>query len=482
MGLWTRKSLSGIHDELEGDTHKLHRTLGPWNLISLGIGCIIGAGLFSITGIAAAENAGPAIVLSFIIAAIGCAFAALCYSELATMIPVSGSAYTYAFVTMGELIAWMIGWTLVLEYAIGAATVSISWSAYVVSFLNSMGVYPPAELLASPWQPVRLEDGSHVYGMINLPAVLIIGLVSTILIVGIKESALFNAAIVIAKVSVVIVFIGVGFFYINLDNYHPFIPENTGTFGEFGWSGIMRASGVVFFAYIGFDAVSTAAQETKNPSKAVPWGIMGSLFICTILYILFAFVMTGLVNYKDLKVAAPVALAIDQTPFSWLQGLIKLAIIAGFTSVMLVLLLGQSRIFYAMSRDGLLPRVFSDLHPKFKTPWRCNLILMIFAGLFGAFAPLSVVGHMTSIGTLLAFVIVCAGVMVLRYTHPDWHRPFKVSWVPVVPILGIITCLAMMVSLEIGTWLRLIIWLAIGMLIYAFWGRHHSTTSKGKPL
>ena len=473
MGLWTRKSLSKISTDLEGERHTLKRTLGPWNLISLGIGCIIGAGLFSITGIAAAENAGPAIVLSFIIAAVGCAFAALCYSELATMIPVCGSAYTYAYVTMGELIAWIIGWNLVLEYAIGAATVSISWSAYVVSFLNGIGIYPPADLIASPWQPVRMEDGTMVYGLINLPAVLILGLVTSILILGIKESALFNAAIVVTKVSVVIIFIAVGFFYINPDNYHPFIPENTGTFGEFGWSGIMRASGVVFFAYIGFDAVSTAAQETKNPSKAVPWGIMGSLIICTVLYILFAFVMTGLVNYKDLKVAAPVALAIEQTPYWWLQGLIKMAIIAGFTSVMLVLLLGQSRIFYTMARDGLLPRLFCELHPTFHTPWRCNLILFAFVSLFGAFCPLSVVGHMTSIGTLMAFVIVCAGVMVLRYTHPDWHRPFRTPWVPVVPILGIGICLAMMMSLGEATWLRLIVWLAIGIVIYALWGRHH---------
>lgn len=473
MGFWTKKSLADIQEEVAGDSHQLKRSLGPWNLIALGIGCIIGAGLFSITGIAAAENAGPAIVLSFIVAAIGCTFAALCYSELATMIPVSGSAYTYAYVTMGELIAWLIGWNLVLEYAIGAATVSISWSAYVVSFLNGIGIYPSPDLIASPWQPVRMEDGTHVYGLINLPAVLVLGLVSAVLITGIKESALFNGAIVIAKVSVVVVFIAVGFFYINTDNYHPFIPENTGSFGEFGWSGIMRAAGVVFFAYIGFDAVSTAAQETKNPSKAVPWGIMGSLIICTVLYILFAFVMTGLVNYKELKVAAPVALAIDQTPYWWLKGLIKLAIIAGFTSVMLVLLLGQSRIFYTMARDGLLPRVFSDLHPKFKTPWKSNLILFAFVSLFGAFAPLSVVGHMTSIGTLMAFVIVCAGVMVLRYTHPDWHRPFRMPWVPLLPILGIITCLAMMLSLGIDNWLRLGIWLAIGIVIYLFWGRYH---------
>lgn len=474
MGYWTKKSLKHIHDELERETHTLKRSLGPLDLTMLGIGAIIGAGLFSITGIAAADNAGPAILISFIIAGIGCTFAALCYSELATLIPISGSAYTYAFVTMGELMAWIIGWTLILEYAIGCATVSISWSAYFASLLHNMGLFPPPDLIASPWQPVHLPDGTHVYGLINLPALLIVVLISCILIVGIKESAIINTAFVIIKVSIVIVFIAIGIFYINPENYHPFIPKNTGQFGQFGWSGIMRAAGVVFFAYIGFDAVSTAAQETKNPSRTLPIGIIGSLSICTVLYILFAFVMTGLVNYKALGVAAPVALAVDKTPFMWLNTLVKLAIIASFISVMLVCLLGQSRIFYAMAKDGLLPESFAVLHRKFHTPWRCNLILMAFVSLFSAFAPLSMVGHMTSIGTLLSFVMVCAGVLVMQHTHPEWERPFRTPWMPFVPIMGILSCLLMMFSLDWETWARLIIWLAIGMIIYLFWGKRHS--------
>jgi basic amino acid/polyamine antiporter, APA family len=474
MGIWSKKTLADLNKEPEEGNHQLKRTLTAFDLIMLGIGAIIGAGLFSITGIAAAENAGPAIVIAFIIAALGCAFTGLCYGELATMIPISGSAYTYTYATMGELIAWIIGWDLVLEYAIGAATVSISWSAYIVSFLHDLGINLPTQFIASPWQPIRLHDGTSVYGFINLPAVIIIAAVSWLLIGGIREAAWVNSIIVLIKVAVVIAFIAIGFFYIDPSNYIPFIPENTGTIGEFGWSGILRAAGTVFFAYIGFDAVSTAAQETKNPQKVVPIGILGSLTICAILYILFAWVMTGLVNYKELNVAAPVALAIAHTPFLWLNWLVKFAILAGLTSVILVMLLGQSRIFYVMARDGLLPQLFADIHPQYHTPWRTNLILMVFVGLFGAFAPLSAVGHMTSIGTLLAFVIVCLGVMVLRYTDPDHPRAFKTPWFPLVPILGIIVCLAMMLLLGLENWLRLFVWLAIGIVIYFLYGRRHS--------
>lgn len=473
MGLWTRKSIEQLQEQGDEGTVKLKRTLGSFNLVMLGIGCIIGAGLFSITGIAAAENAGPSIVISFVIAAIGCFFAGLCYSELSAMIPVSGSAYTYAYATMGELIAWIIGWDLILEYAIGASAVSISWSGYIVSMLQDFHIHLPTAITASPWQSVTLVDGTRVFGWINLPALLIVVAITTLLITGIKQSAFINSILVITKVSVVLLFISLGFFYINYSNYVPFIPENTGEFGDFGWSGIFRAAGVVFFAYIGFDAVSTAAQETKDPQKSLPIGILGSLVICTILYILFAFVMTGLVNYKDLNVAAPAALAIDQTPYEWLQGLIKLAILMGLTSVILVLLLGQSRIFFAMSRDGLLPRIFSDLHPKFHTPWISNLILLLLVGGIGAFAPLSAVGHMTSIGTLLSFVLVCAGVLILRYRHPEFQRPFKTPWVPFVPIAGIAVCLIMMLSLELETWLRLFIWMIIGLMIYFYYGRFH---------
>ena len=472
--LFATKSLERLKAESETGQHTLKRTLGPWSLIALGIGAIIGAGLFSLTGIAAAQHAGPAVVISFLVAALGCTFAGLCYSEFSTMIPIAGSAYTYAYATMGELLAWIIGWDLVLEYAVGAATVSISWSAYVVSFLHDRGINLPFQLIASPWQPVQLADGSTAYGLINLPAVLIVVAISVLLMIGIQESARANALIVVIKVAVVVVFIGLGIWFVRPGNYHPFIPPNTGTFGEFGWSGIMRAAGVIFFAYIGFDAVSTAAQEAKRPQRDMPIGIIGSLVICTLLYVAFAAVMTGLVHYTKLNVAAPVAVAVDQTPYAWLSSAVKLAIIAGFTSVILVMLLGQSRVFYSMSRDGLLPGIFSDIHPRFRTPWRSNLLFMVFVSVFSAFAPLSMVGHMTSIGTLLAFVIVCAGILVMRRTQPDVPRPFRTPLVPLVPILGILTCFAMMASLGVDNWLRLVIWLGIGLAIYFGYSRSHS--------
>jgi APA family basic amino acid/polyamine antiporter len=470
--LFATKPLEQLRAEAEA--HTLRRVLGPWNLISLGIGAIIGAGLFSLTGIAAAENAGPAIALSFVVAAVGCTFAGLCYSEFSAMIPIAGSAYTYAYATMGEYLAWIIGWDLVLEYAVGASTVSISWSAYVVSFLHDFGIDLPAKLVASPFQPLRLPDGTMVHGIINLPAVFIVVIVSLLLMTGIQESARANAVIVVIKLAVVILFICLGFFFINRANYTPYIPPNTGEFGHFGWSGIMRAAGVIFFAYIGFDAVSTAAQEARRPQKDMPIGIIGSLAICTVLYVLFSIVLTGVVNYTELGGAAPVATAIDRTPYDWLKPLVKLAVICGFTSVILVMLLGQSRVFFSMSRDSLLPRVFSDVHPKWKTPWRSNLLFMLFVSLFSAFAPISVVGHMTSIGTLLAFVIVCAGIMVMRRAQPDIPRPFKTPLVPLVPILGIVVCAAMMYSLGPDNWLRLIVWLIIGQVIYFTYSRFHS--------
>lgn len=475
MDLLATKPLSRIAAESEGGAHTLKRTLGPANLVALGIGAIIGAGLFSLTGIAAAEHAGPAIALSFVLAAIACALAGFCYSEFATMIPIAGSAYTYAYATLGEFIAWVIGWDLVLEYAVGAATVSISWSAYVVSLLHDMGINLPPYLVASPWQPVQLPSGELVHGLINLPAVFIIAAISLLLMIGIKESANVNAAVVVIKVAVVLVFIGVGVWFVKGSNYTPFIPENTGTFGEFGWSGVLRAAGVIFFAYIGFDAVSTAAQEAKNPQKDMPVGILGSLAICTVLYVAFSLVMTGLAHYTEFKgVAAPVAVAIAYTPYKWLQPLVKLAIIAGFTSVILVMLLGQSRVFFSMSRDGLLPKIFSDIHPRYRTPWRSNLLFMVFVSLFSAFAPISMVGHMTSIGTLFAFVIVCAGILVLRRAQPDAPRPFRTPLVPVVPVLGIAVNAALMYGLGWENWMRLLVWLVIGLCIYFGYSRHHS--------
>jgi APA family basic amino acid/polyamine antiporter len=471
--LFATKSVEQLRAAAEHGT-SLKRSLGPTALIALGIGAIIGAGIFTLTGVAAATHAGPAVVLSFVAAAIGCVFAGLCYSEFAAMIPVAGSAYTYSYATMGELIAWIIGWDLVLEYAVGAATVAIGWSSTLVSMLHGLGVDLPTALLASPLQLVRLPDGSTVHGLINLPAFAIVAAASFILIVGISESATVNSIIVLLKVTVILVFIGLGWSHINGTNHQPFIPENTGQFGEFGWSGILRGAGLIFFAYIGFDAVSTAAQEAKQPKRDMPIGIIGSLLICTVLFILYAYVLTGIVNYKQLNVASPITLALDVIQIPVLAFLMKLAVLAGLTSVILVMLLGQSRVFYAMSRDGLLPALFGECHPRFLTPYRSNLLLMVFVGLFAAFLPIKVVGEMTSIGTLFAFVLVCGGVMFMRKTHPNMPRPFRTPLVPLVPILGIAANFALMAGLGLENWARLFVWMAIGLAIYAFYGRKHS--------
>lgn len=475
------KSLERLNADAEAGEHTLQRTLGPWSLVGLGIGAVIGAGLFSLTGIAAAQHAGPAVVISFAIAAIGCCFAGMCYSELAGMIPVAGSAYTYAYATMGEFVAWIIGWDLVLEYAVGAATVSVSWSQYVVRFLHGFGIDLPARLVHSPFETYKLADGTTGTGLVNLPAIVIIVAASALLMIGIRESARVNAVVVAIKLAVVAVVIGLGAFYVKAQNYVPFIPENTGTFGEYGWSGIMRAAGVVFFAYIGFDAVSTAAQEAKNPQRNMMIGILGSLAICTVIYILFAGVLTGLVHYDAMRGdGAPVNTAIGQTPFPWLKSLVTLGVIAGFSTVILVLLLGQSRVFFTMSQDRLLPGLFSRVHPTWKTPYRSNLFFMVFTGALGGFLPITQLGHMTSIGTLLAFVLVCVGVIILRRTQPDAKRAYRTPLVPLVPILGILTCFAMMVSLDGETWLRLLIWLAIGLAIYFGWSRRHSRVGRAQ--
>jgi len=471
--LWRRKSIESLTQSDEA--HDLRRALGAWDLVALGIGCTIGAGLFSLTGIAASENAGPAVVISYLVAAIGCGFAGLCYSELASMIPIAGSAYTYAYATLGELVAWIIGWDLVLEYAVGAATVAVSWSRYVNSLLHDFGLGLPPRLIASPFETVKLADGSMASGIANLPAVFVIVAISLLLMRGISESSRVNAVIVVVKLCVIVAVIGFGIPYINTANYTPFIPPNTGTFGQFGISGIMRAAGTIFFAYVGFDAVSTAAQETKHPERDMPIGILGSLAICTIAYMGFSLVLTGMLNYKAmLNDAAPVASAIDITPFHWLKLAVKIGIIGGFTSVILVLLLGQSRVFYAMSRDGLLPRLFSDIHPSWRTPWRSNLLFMGLTSVLCAFLPISELGHMTSIGTLLAFVIVCAGVLILRHREPGRERRFRVPGGVVLPILGIISCTALMASLDGLTWIRLFVWLLIGFVIYFGYGRRHS--------
>lgn len=478
MSLFTTKSVADVLAQSGGGKHHLKRTLGPANLIALGIGAVIGSGLFSLTGLAAAQNTGPAVTVAMIVAAIGCTFAGLCYSEFACMIPIAGSAYTYAYTTLGEWLAWIIGWDLVLEYAVGASTVSISWSAYVVSLVHSFGIDLPARLCAGPFEPVMLPDGTLVEGIVNVPAVIIVFLISVLLVVGIQESARANALIVVVKLAVVIVFIGAGWSFIHRANYIPYLPANTGKFGQFGLSGVMMGAGTIFFAYIGFDAVSTAAQEARNPQKDMPIGIIGSLAVSTVLYVLFAHVLTGMVSYTKLGVAAPVAVAVDQTPYLWMNNLVKFGIVMGFTSVILVMLLGQSRVFYSMSRDGLVPGIFSDIHPTFKTPWRSNLLFFVFVAPFSAFLPLSIVGHMTSIGTLFAFVIVCAGVWVMRVKNPDAARPFKTPLVPFVPIMGILWNFAMMYALGWSNWLRLFIWLAIGQVIYFTYSRHHSRLRK----
>ena len=483
MSIWKRKPLHLLLEEATESEKGLKKTLSATGLVALGVGAIIGAGLFSITGLAAATNAGPAITISFLVAAFGCIFAGLCYAEFSSMIPVAGSAYTYSFATMGEFVAWIIGWDLVLEYAVGAATVSISWSRYLGKFLGGYGIHIPDAYMLSPFEG----------GIINIPAVLIVMLMSFVLMRGTKESSFVNGVIVLLKVSVVLIFIAVGWKYIHPENYTPYIPENTGNFGEFGFSGIIRAAAIVFFAYIGFDAVSTAAQEAKNPKRDMPIGILLSLGICTLLYILFAHVMTGVVNYQAFAGKdgiAPVAIAVESMgqanaagvivpEYPWLNNAILLAILGGYASVILVMLMGQSRVFFSMSKDGLMPKVFSEVHPKFRTPAKNNLLFMILVSCFAAFVPARVVGEMTSIGTLFAFILVCIGVLIMRKKMPDAPRAFRTPLVPLVPILGIFVCLFMMVFLPLDTWIRLIVWMMIGFDLYLFYGMRNSVQNHG---
>ncbi len=477
--LTRRKSLPSLLSDASESEKGLKRTLSSTSLVALGIGAIIGAGLFSLTGIAAAENAGPAVTISFVLAGIGCAFAGLCYAEFASMIPVAGSAYTYSYATMGEFMAWIIGWDLVLEYALGAATVGVSWSRYFLEFMSGLGIHFPTALVCGPFESVNLANGTVIPpGIINLPAVIIVTLLSLLLMRGTKGSSTINNVLVVVKVAIVLMFIVLGWKFINPANYEPYIPANTGEFGHFGWSGIARGAAVVFFAFIGFDAVSTAAQEAKNPQKGMPVGILGSLVVCTILYVLFAHVMTGLAPYTAFAGdAKPAATAFAVTGYTFLLNFLIIAILAGYTSVILVMLLGQSRVFYSMSHDGLLPKFFSDIHPKFRTPWKTNIFFAAFVSVFAGFVPISDLGHMVSIGTLLAFVLVCFGVLYMRKKMPDAKRAFKTPFVPVVPILGIIVCLYLMTSLPLESWYRLIVWLIIGLIIYFVYGRKNSTLS-----
>ena len=501
--LLTTKPLDRIMSEAgETGVHTLKRSLGPGSLVALGIGAIIGTGIFVLTGPAAARYAGPGVVYSFILAAVGCVFAGLCYAEFAAIIPVAGSAYTYGYATLGEIFAWIIGWDLVLEYAFGAATVCSGWSGYVLSLGQDFGLRLPPELAGTPGSTFVLWNGHweflgrvsaklaqlHIdpatlpqrHGVFNLIAFLGILMVTTILVVGMKESANFNSSIVVVKLVVLIIFLWLGgamlLHHPELPrvNWHPFLPENTGTFGSFGWSGVLRGAGVIFFAYIGFDAVSTAAQEAKNPKRDMPIGILGSLIICTILYILVALVLTGLVNYHYLAVPDSLAVGIEVTGVRWGSLLVKVGALGGLTSTMIVMLLGQSRVFFSMSKDGLLPEFFSSVHPKFRTPWISSISVGLVVAVFASTIPLDKLGEMTSIGTLLAFIIVCAGVLVLRSRRPDLDRPFRAPFMPFTAIAGIVISLAMMLGLPLETWIRLLVWLVAGMAIYFTYSVKHS--------
>ncbi len=493
MGLFTKKPIhSLILDSSDGEKG-LKRTLSAGNLIALGIGAIIGAGLFVRTAAAAANNAGPSVTIAFIVAGIGCAFAGLCYAEFASMIPIAGSAYTYSYATMGELVAWIIGWDLVLEYAVGAATVGIAWSEYLNKLLAIFHWRIPYQWSHSPFEICQLHDNSAlfadefgVHGIMNMPALFIIFMLTMLLIRGTKESAFVNGIIVISKVAIVVIFIVLGWGYMNPANHIPYIPPASTFVDSYGvghnyggiW-GILGAAGVVFFAFIGFDAVSTAAQEAKNPKKDMPIGILGSLVICTILYILFAHVLTGVASVNDFRTAGKegsVVFAIQKymTGYNWLANLVTVAILFGFSSVILVMLMGQSRVFYSMSRDGLVPKTFSNLHPKYQTPYHSNWIFLVLVGGFAAFIPGDIVGDMTSIGTLFAFILVCAGVWILRVTNPEIPRSFKVPLVPFVSISGIVVCAAMIAGLGWTNWARLGGWLVIGLVIYFGYSKKHS--------
>jgi APA family basic amino acid/polyamine antiporter len=479
MSLFRRKSITALQNEAAQEgAHTLKRTLGSGSLLALGVGAIIGAGIFVRTAAAAGNYAGPGVIWSYIIAGIGCAFAGLCYVEFAAMIPIAGSAYTYSYATMGELIAWFIGWDLVLEYALGAATVAIAWSEYLNKLCEAFfGFTIPYQYCHSPFQS---HPTTGVQGMINIPAVAILAVLTLVLVRGTKESAKLNAFIVIVKVAIVIAFICIGWHFINPINHAVMVPPNEGG-DAFGWQGVFRGAGVVFFAYVGFDAVSTAAQEAKDPQKGMPIGILGSLAFCTVLYILFSYVLTGIAPYRDFATTgagheAAVAYAVSayMPGFGWFSNLITVAILAGFSSVILVLLLGQSRVFFSMANDGLIPKVFSEVHPKFRTPAKANIVLFFLVSIFAAFIPGDIVGDMTSIGTLFAFVLVSIGIVILRKTDPKVNRPFRTPFVPVVPFLGVAVCAFMIYHLGWENWMRLFVWLFIGMIVYFTYSRKHS--------
>lgn len=470
-----RKKPIGNSLTSSSEKDELKRTLVTGNLVALGIGAIIGTGIFVLTGTAAANYAGPALTISFVISALGCLFAGLCYAEFASMLPVAGSAYAYSYSTLGEFIAWFIGWDLILEYLFAAGTVAVGWSGYVVSLFDSIGLHIPTSIAYSP-VGYTVQEGFYLTGsVLNFPAMFIVALMSVLLVLGIKQSATLNNLIVIIKVVVILLFIGFGIAYVSTDNWVPYIPAETSP-GHFGWSGILRGAGVIFFAYIGFDAVSTAAQEAKNPQKDMPKGILYSLLICTVLYVVVTAVLTGIVHYSELDHPAPIAYTIDKVggTLQWLSPLIKIGAIAGLSSVVLVMMLGQSRIFYSMSKDGLLPRFFSGVHKKYGTPYKSTILTGFASAIIAGILPINILGELVSIGTLMAFVIVCISIIVLRKTNPGINRPFRTPLVPLVPILGAGICFVQMLYLPWDTWLRLIVWMIIGFIIYFAYGIKHS--------
>jgi APA family basic amino acid/polyamine antiporter len=475
QGMLATKPVTAYQKEASDKT--LVRALGIPALIAFGIGGIIGTGIFVLTGLAAAEHAGPAIVFSFIIAGIGCMFAGLCYSEFAAMVPVAGSAYAYSYATLGEFVAWFVGWNLILEYMVTCSTVAVGWSRYFIKLLDHFGInFIPASLSSAPFEAADVGYEVHMTGAIaNLPAIVIIGAATALCYRGIKKSATVNTIIVAIKVSIVMAVIAFGAKFVDTHNWVPYIPKNTGTFGQFGLSGILQASAIIFFAYIGFDGVSTVAQEAKDPQRGMPIGILGSLAICTVLYILMSSVMTGLVPFKQLDDAAPVVVALEAHPqLTWLTSWVIWGALFGLTSVIITMIIPQARIWLTMSHDGLLPKVFGAIHPKFRTPHISTLITGVSAAVLGGCLPIGILGELVSIGTLIAFIVVCAGVLVLRYTRPDLKRPFRVRWIWFVSAMGVLFCAAMAASLPSGTWLRLVLWSVLGILIYLFYGYRNS--------